>query len=267
MPLTVDAMQDISQVEQMLKLEFSKIDFSKVDSDSVAKIEQTKQAFLDQFIQYKQSVQNLRNTHIALVQSFKGRLETTSPDMLEAERAKMLIRLEDSEKLIQKQMRIEYSLVEGRLRDLDLRLQTAVSQINRTQKSKRKTEKEALSESGFDNTLGQMESAVKTEREPMYANEGEKLYRALSDTREKFLQTGNSDNFVRSVQENVKKSEPVLNKSPVWKQFLLDILNAVIFIFTLGISYMVTGRVRLFTAQPSKESEIDEVKTMRQSLQ
>ena len=45
-------------------------------------------------------------------------------------------------------------------------------------------------------------------------------------------------------------AEPVLNKSPVWKQFLLDILNALIFIVTFGISYLVTGRLRLFSAEP-----------------
>lgn len=120
--------------------------------------------------------------------------------------------------------------------------------------------------SGFEDTLGKMQTELQTESNPVFAEEGKKLHDALSDTKEKFIQTGDSNQFIHSVKKNVKKSEPTLKNSPVWKQFLLDILNAAILICTLGISYMVTGRVRLLTVQP-QESEIDEAKTMRQSLQ
>lgn len=120
--------------------------------------------------------------------------------------------------------------------------------------------------SGFEETLGKMQTELQTESDPIFAEKGKKLHDALSDTKEKFIQTGDSNQFIHSVKENVKKSQPTLKNSPVWKQFLLDILNAAILICTLGISYMVTGRVRLFTVQP-QESEIDEAETMRQSLQ
>jgi len=51
---------------------------------------------------------------------------------------------------------------------------------------------------------------------------------------------------VDSKNTETKKQE----QHKVWKQFLLDILNALIFIATLGISYLVTGRMRLFSAEP-----------------
>lgn len=120
--------------------------------------------------------------------------------------------------------------------------------------------------SGFDETLGKMQTELQTESDPVCAEDGKKLHKALSAIKEKFIQTGDSNEFIHNVKENVKKSEPTLNNSPVWKQFLLDILNAAILICTLGISYMVTGRLRLFTLQP-QESEIDEAKTMSQKLQ
>lgn len=120
--------------------------------------------------------------------------------------------------------------------------------------------------SGFENTLEKMQTELQTESDPVIAQEGKKLHDTLSDTKEQFIQNGDANQFIHSVKTNVKKSEPTLKNSPVWKQFLLDILSAAILICTLGISYTVTGRVRFFTVQP-QESEIDEAKTMRQSLQ
>ncbi len=104
--------------------------------------------------------------------------------------------------------------------------------------------------SGFEDTLDKMQTELQTKSNLVVAEEGKKLHDALSDTKKEFIQTGDSNQFIHSVKKYVRKSEPTLKNSPVWKQFLLDILNAALLICTLGISYMVTGRVRLFTVQP-----------------
>ncbi len=104
--------------------------------------------------------------------------------------------------------------------------------------------------SAFDDTLHRMRQTNASQPDKVYGEPGKKLHDDLKKTRDEFLRTGDSDKFIHNAKKHVRKAEPVLNKSPVWKQFLLDILNALIFIATLGISYLVTGRLRLFSAEP-----------------
>ena len=77
--------------------------------------------------------------------------------------------------------------------------------------------------SGFEDTLGEMQTELQTESDPVFAEEGKKLHDALSDTKDKFILTGYSNQFIHSVKENVKKSEPTLKNSPVCSEFLISI--------------------------------------------
>lgn len=122
-------MKDVSQVEQALNLELSKIDFSKIDTDTSAKIEKAKVACLDQFAKYKQSIQDLMDAHNKRAHRLKENLDSIPSEMLEIERAKALTKLEHSENLVQKQIKLEYELVELRFENLERLLQAAISHI------------------------------------------------------------------------------------------------------------------------------------------
>ena len=80
--------------------------------------------------------------------------------------------------------------------------------------------------SGFEDTLRKMNTELATDFNPVFAEEGKKLHDALSDIKEEFIQTGNSNQFIESIEENVKKSEPAFKNNPVWEELLLDILKS-----------------------------------------
>lgn len=130
--------------------------------------------------------------------------------------------------------------------------------------AERTREERLLAESNFDGTLEKMNITSSTTQDE-YTSVGKTLHHDLVDARNEFVQTGDSSKLISRAKETVKKSEPILKKSAVWKQYLLDILSALIFIGTLGISYLVTGRTRLFTAQ-TQASSVDEMKEMQQGL-
>jgi hypothetical protein len=111
-----------------------------------------------------------------------------------------------------------------------------------------KTVEKILSTSSFDQSLENAKNKSNIEQND-YASEGKKLVKNLSKERDEFLTTGNVSAFVEHSRRHVKASEPKLKESLGWHQVLLDILNAIIFIASLSISYWVTGKFRLLSTE------------------
>jgi curved DNA-binding protein CbpA len=97
------------------------------------------------------------------------------------------------------------------------------------------------------------------------------LYNTLNSAKRNFL---NSDTiqtaqatFIEACQQAINTAIPELEENSAWKPILLDILNALVALSTLGIANMVYGTFRLFKAPaPGLDDEIQNVMTSLENL-